>query len=88
MIRWRKRQRLSRGRQRHVAGGEVAASGYQRLTDAKIHARLAQICIQSRSQVLEVLGEQLAIRSAPPLAPLPPPEFSFSTRTDGIRLKY
>jgi hypothetical protein len=53
------------------------------------HARLAQLFLANRSQVLEVLGEQRAMLSSPPLAPpLPPDGFSFSNRNDVPRLKH
>ena len=54
----------------------------------KKHARLAQSYIESRSQVLEVLGEQLAMPSSPALVPpVPAAGFSFSGRSDVPRLK-
>jgi hypothetical protein len=54
----------------------------------KKNARLAKICLESRSQVLEVLGEQLAMPSSLPLTPpLPAEGFSFSNRSDVPRLK-
>jgi hypothetical protein len=54
----------------------------------KHHARLAQISLENRSQVLEVLGEQRAMSSSPPQAPsLPTGSFSFSNRSDVPRLK-
>jgi hypothetical protein len=54
----------------------------------KKHARLAQISIESRSHVLEVLGEELAVRSSPSQPPsLPEAGFSFSDRSDVPRLK-
>lgn len=54
----------------------------------KKRARLDKIYLEHRTQVLEIVGEQLAMRSAPPQAPsLPVGTLSFSQRTDGIRLK-
>jgi hypothetical protein len=52
------------------------------------HARLEKIYLESRSQVLVVLGEQLAVRPSPAQTPpLPDPSFSFSGRSDVPRLK-
>jgi hypothetical protein len=52
------------------------------------HARLAQVFLENRSQVLEVLGEQRAIASSPPsIPPLPADSFFFSNRNDMPRLK-
>jgi hypothetical protein len=54
----------------------------------KKNARLSRIWVENRSQVLEVLGEQLAMPSSPPLTtPLPAEGFSFSNRSDVPRLK-
>lgn len=54
---------------------------------SKKKARLEKIYVERRAQVLEVVGEQLAIRSTPPPAPPFPVGLSFSVRTDGERLK-
>jgi hypothetical protein len=54
----------------------------------KPHARLAQISLENRSQVLEVLGEQRGMLSSPPRTPpLPADSYSFSNRSDVPRLK-
>jgi hypothetical protein len=52
------------------------------------HARLAQISLENRSQVLEVLGEQRPMPSSPTVTPpLPVDGFFFSNRSDVPRLK-
>jgi hypothetical protein len=54
----------------------------------KKHAQLARIYVGS--QVLEVLGEELAIRTpapGPPSIMLVPDNFSFSQKQDGFRLR-
>lgn len=38
----------------------------------KKHSQLTQIWIENRSQVLDVLGEEVALRPTPPSSPLPP----------------
>ena len=51
-------------------------------------AKLARIVFENQSQVLEILGEQLALRSSPTQAPpLPAGSFSFNDRGSGIRLR-
>ena len=57
-------------------------------TQAK-RARLTQICIQSRSQALEIVGEELAMHSSPVIVMPANSFFSFSQRPEGgFRLKY
>jgi hypothetical protein len=56
----------------------------------KEHSQLAQIGMENRSQVLDVVGEEMAVRQAPVQVPLPmlPPDVNalFDRRT-GLRLK-
>ncbi len=55
----------------------------------KNHSHLTQIWLENRSQVLDVLGEELAIRPpAPPPAPLPPEVNSLLDRRTSPGLKY
>lgn len=70
------------------AGAPVPATKLVFTTHEK-HAQLSEICIENRSQILEVLGEQLAVQqSPPPLSPsLPAEAFSLFGRRDGMRLR-
>jgi hypothetical protein len=53
---------------------------------SKKKARLEKMYLEGRAQVLEVVGEQLAMRSTPPPAPPLPVGLSFSQPTDGCRV--
>lgn len=73
---------------RSIESGEPASESKLVFKTQKKHQLLAQIYIASRSQVLEVMGEELAIRNQPPAPPaFPPDAFSFSGKQDGFRLK-
>ena len=55
---------------------------------SKKKARLKMIYVENRGQVLEVIGDQLAVRStSPPAPPLAVEAPSSSQRTDGARLR-
>jgi len=56
---------------------------------SKKKARLEKFYLENRTQVLEVVGEQLAMRSAPAPEPLlPMGTLSFSQRTGGVLLRH
>ncbi|HZD95839.1 MAG TPA: hypothetical protein VE133_16380, partial [Candidatus Sulfotelmatobacter sp.] len=55
----------------------------------KKQTQLTRIWVENKAQFMEILGEDVAIRSTPPeIVPVSPvPTFSFSDRQDGIRMK-
>jgi len=56
---------------------------------SKKKARLEKIYVESRAEVLEVVGEQLALRSTPAPEPLlPMGTFSFSQRDGAVLLRH
>ena len=72
---------------RSVESGVVAPSTRLVFRDQKKNLYLAQIKVQDLSQVLEIVGEELAIPPSPPPALAPSEVLLFSDRKSGTGLK-
>ena len=72
---------------RNVETGTPAPSTKVVFRHDKKHLYLAHIKFRDNSQVLEILGEELAVAQPAPAASVSEPAFSFGDRREGPRIK-